>query len=52
MIFPKRVRQECEETINGGVKIIFEFHEAIEAKSMKFEDLFEKVETTIKNSVI
>ena len=35
-----------------GVKISFEFHEAIEAKSMKFEDLFEKVETTIKNSVI
>ncbi|AMC11492.1 glycerol acyltransferase [Lutibacter profundi] len=35
-----------------GVKITFEFHEAIEAKSMKFEDLFQKVEATIKNSVI
>jgi len=35
-----------------GVNITFEFHEAIEAKSMKFEDLFEKVETTIKNSVV
>ncbi|RXP59410.1 1-acyl-sn-glycerol-3-phosphate acyltransferase [Lutibacter sp. HS1-25] len=35
-----------------GVPITFEFHEAIEAKSMKFEDLFEKVEATIKNSVI
>ena len=35
-----------------GVKISFEFHEAIEAKSMKFEDLFQKVESTIKNSVI
>lgn len=35
-----------------GVKVSFELHEAIEAKSMKFEDLFEKVETTIKNSVI
>ena len=35
-----------------GVKISFEFHEAIEVKSMKFEDLFQKVETTIKNSVI
>jgi len=35
-----------------GVKITFEFHEAIEAKSMKFEDLFNKVETTIKNAII
>ena len=35
-----------------GVKITFEAHEAIEAKSMKFEDLFQKVETTIKNSVV
>lgn len=35
-----------------GVKITFEFHEAIKAKSMKFEDLFQKVEATIKNSVI
>ncbi|WP_457610087.1 lysophospholipid acyltransferase family protein [Lutibacter sp.] len=34
------------------VKITFEFHEAIEAKSMKFEDLFNKVETTIKNAII
>jgi 1-acyl-sn-glycerol-3-phosphate acyltransferase len=35
-----------------GLKITFEVHEAIEAKSMKFEELFEKVESTIKNSVI
>jgi 1-acyl-sn-glycerol-3-phosphate acyltransferase len=35
-----------------GVKVTFEFHQAIEAKSMNFEDLFQKVETTIKNSVI
>ena len=35
-----------------GVKITFEIHEAIEAKSLNFEDLFQKVETTIKNSVI
>ncbi|WP_457619141.1 lysophospholipid acyltransferase family protein [Lutibacter sp.] len=35
-----------------GVEITFEFHEAIEAKSMKFEDLFNKVETTIKNAII
>ncbi len=35
-----------------GVKITFELHEAIEAKSMKFEDLFQKVEATIKNSVV
>ena len=35
-----------------GVNISFEVHEPIEAKSMKFEDLFEKVESTIKNSVI
>ena len=35
-----------------GVKITFEIHEAIEANSMKFEDLFQKVEETIKNAVI
>lgn len=35
-----------------GVKITFEFHKAIEVKSMKFEDLFNKVETTIKNVII
>lgn len=35
-----------------GVKITFEVHKAIESNSMKFEDLFQKVETTIKNSVI
>lgn len=35
-----------------GVNISFELHEPIEAKSMKFEDLFKKVESTIKNSVI
>ena len=34
-----------------GVNITFELHEAIEAKSMNFDDLFEKVESTIKNSV-
>ena len=35
-----------------GVHVTFEVHEPIEAKSMKFEDLFQKVETTIKNSVV
>jgi len=35
-----------------GVNITFEAHEAIEAKSMKFDELFNKVESTIKNSVI
>jgi len=35
-----------------GVKITLEAHEAIEAKSLKFEELFQKVESTIKNSVI
>jgi 1-acyl-sn-glycerol-3-phosphate acyltransferase len=35
-----------------GVHVTFEFHEPIEAKSMNFEDLFQKVETTVKNSVI
>jgi len=35
-----------------GVNVSFEVHEAIEAKSMKFEDLFQKVESTIKNSVV
>lgn len=34
-----------------GVKVTFEFHKPIEASSLKFEDLFEKVETTIKNSL-
>ncbi|MEX1383178.1 lysophospholipid acyltransferase family protein [Lutibacter sp.] len=35
-----------------GVKVTFEFHEPIEASSLKFEDLFKKVESSIKNSVI
>jgi 1-acyl-sn-glycerol-3-phosphate acyltransferase len=35
-----------------GVKITFEFHEAIEAKSMEFENLFQKVESQIKSKVI
>jgi len=35
-----------------GVKVTFEFHKAIESKSLKFEDLFQQVETTIKNSVV
>ena len=35
-----------------GVKITFEFHEAIKADSLEFAQLFEKVETSIKNSII
>ena len=35
-----------------GINVTFEFHEAIKADSMEFEKLFEKVETTIKNSVV
>ena len=35
-----------------GVNITFEFHEAIKADSMEFVKLFEKVEKTIKNSVV
>lgn len=35
-----------------GVHVTFEIHKPIEAKSMKFEDLFQKVESTIKNSVV
>lgn len=35
-----------------GVNITFNFHEPIEASSLKFEDLFKKVESSIKNSVI
>ncbi|UMB52774.1 1-acyl-sn-glycerol-3-phosphate acyltransferase [Lutibacter sp. A64] len=35
-----------------GVKVTFNFHEPIEASSLKFEDLFKKVESSIKNSVI
>ena len=35
-----------------GVQVTFEIHEPIEAKSMKFEELFQKVESTIKNSVV
>jgi len=35
-----------------GVNITFELHEAIKADSMEFTELFEKVETSIKNSII
>ena len=35
-----------------GLKITFELHEAIPPKSMPFEDLFQKVEETVKNSVV
>ena len=35
-----------------GVHVTFEIHEPIEAKSLKFEELFQKVESTIKNSVV
>ena len=35
-----------------GIKVTFEFHEPIEASSLKFEDLFSKVESSVKNSVI
>ena len=35
-----------------GLKVTFEFHEAIKADSMEFVKLFEKVEKTIKNSVV
>jgi 1-acyl-sn-glycerol-3-phosphate acyltransferase len=46
-----KLQQSGSFPLELGVHITFEFHEAIEAKSMKFEDLFEKVEATIKNSV-
>ena len=35
-----------------GVNITFELHEAIKADSMEFVKLFEKVETSIKNSIV
>jgi 1-acyl-sn-glycerol-3-phosphate acyltransferase len=35
-----------------GVTVSFEFHEAIQANSLDFDKLFEKVEKTIKNSVV
>jgi len=35
-----------------GAQITFEFHEAIKTDSMKFEDLFKKVETTVKEHII
>ncbi|AOW22103.1 lysophospholipid acyltransferase family protein [Urechidicola croceus] len=38
--------------MNIGVDLIFEVHKPIQASSLKFEELFEKVEKTIKNSVI
>lgn len=38
--------------LQTGIHVTFEIHEPIEAKSMKFEDLFQKVESTIKNSVV
>lgn len=35
-----------------GLKITFEIHEPIKSDSMEFDKLFEKVEKTIKNSVV
>jgi 1-acyl-sn-glycerol-3-phosphate acyltransferase len=35
-----------------GLKVTFEFHEAIKADSMEFVNLFEKVEKTIKNALV
>ena len=35
-----------------GLKITFEIHEPIQFNSMEFDKLFEKVEKTIKNSVV
>ncbi len=35
-----------------GVHLTFDVHEPIEAKSLKFPELFKKVEQTIKNAVI
>lgn len=35
-----------------GVNVTFEFHKPIEASSMQFEDLFQKIEKTIKNAVV
>lgn len=35
-----------------GIKITFEIHEPIKADSLEFDKLFEKVEKTIKNSVV
>lgn len=35
-----------------GLNVTFEFHEAIKADSLEFDKLFEKVEKTIKNSVV
>lgn len=35
-----------------GQHIIFEIHQPIKATTLKFEDLFKKVENTIKNSII
>lgn len=37
--------------VDIGLNLKFEVHQPIEAKSMKFEELFEKVEKTVKNSV-
>ena len=35
-----------------GVHVSFEFHEAIKTDSMKFEELFKKVESTVKEHII
>ena len=35
-----------------GINVTFEFHKPIKASSMQFDDLFKKVESSIKNSVI
>jgi len=38
--------------LNMGVKVTFEFHQAIEAKSMEFSELFKKVENDIKSKIV
>lgn len=57
-VIPMTINNCWKLTKNGkfpleiGLHITFELHEAIAPKSMPFEDLFQKVEMTVKNSVV
>ncbi len=57
-IIPMTINNCWKLAINGkfplsiGQHITFEVHEPIKVTSLKFEDLFEKVENTIKNSIV
>ncbi len=47
-----KINQHGMFPLGIGNKITFEIHEAIAPNTMEFDKLFEKVEKTIKNSVV